>query len=469
MGRYSHATFSVLVSAILLGPMAGCDSRSRLPQKASAEYRNAVSAFYAGLAALQVGDDVRADKTLGELTRLAPGEPAAWANWGVLALRQRDFDAASQRLERARDLASPDGHLYRLLGVLESNRGRSAEAIHAFGKAVNADPRDLRARYALAQEIERQGGQDGDAEFQRAIEKILQEDPDNLAALVDLSRIAAKRGDPAALQAAVARIAGRSKAWPLELREQVTALETAANGQDVRRAATQSTLLRNVLWRLPEFRRSYAKLKAPAGEEAEPYTRLLRMESPAFYPAPADTAIAFDSQPVPAFGSGGWKWVGAIQLGSAGAPIVAVANGTEVRLANGATLSFPGGPSSAAPVPEGVLQLDFNYDFKTDIALAGAGGVRLYRQDTPATFTDVTAETKLPQSVVNGRYRGAWAVDIEADGDLDIVLGADEGVPTVLQTTATARSPRLRRLKASRGFDSSHGSTSTVTANRTLH
>jgi hypothetical protein len=84
-------------------------------------------------------------------------------------------------------------------------------------------------------------------------------------------------------------------------------------------------------------------------------------------------------------------------------------------------------------LPEGVLQLDFDYDFKTDIALAGAGGVRLYRQHTPATFTDVTAETKLPQSVLNGRYRGAWAVDIEADGDLDIVLGADEGAPTVLQ------------------------------------
>jgi hypothetical protein len=30
----------------------------------------------------------------------------------------------------------------------------------------------------------------------------------------------------------------------------------------------------------------------------------------------------------------------------------------------------------------------------------------------------------LPKSVTNARYTGAWAVDIEADGDLDIVLGA---------------------------------------------
>jgi hypothetical protein len=57
-----------------------------------------------------------------------------------------------------------------------------------------------------------------------------------------------------------------------------------------------------------------------------------------------------------------------------------------------------------------VLQLDFDYDFKTDIALAGAAACASIVGHS-ATFTDVTAETKLPQSVLNGRYRGAWAVD----------------------------------------------------------
>ncbi len=79
------------------------------------------------------------------------------------------------------------------------------------------------------------------------------------------------------------------------------------------------------------------------------------------------------------------------------------------------------------------MQIDFNYDFKTDLVLAGAGGVRLMRQDTPEKFTDVTANTKLPKSVTNASYTGAWAVDIEADGDLDIVLGKKEGAPQVLR------------------------------------
>ncbi len=64
--------------------------------------------------------------------------------------------------------------------------------------------------------------------------------------------------------------------------------------------------------------------------------------------------------------------------------------------------------------------------------LAGAGGVRFWRQDSPEKFTDVTAQTKLPNAILNARYLGAWAVYIEADGDLDVVMGAKEGVPLVL-------------------------------------
>ena len=225
----------------------------------------------------------------------------------MLALRQRDFDAASQRLEHARGLASNNGHVYRLLGFLESNRGRSPEAIADFRKAVEINSHDLRARYALAQEVERQGGKEGEAEFEQAIEKILDADPDNVAALLELCRIAAKRGEASVLNAAVAKIAVHAKGWPPEVQEQVAALQTAAHGEDLRRAATQSTLLRNVLWRVPVFRRGYARMKAPAGEELEPFTAFLRMEPPVFKPAHADAAIAFDPQSPAGLSSGQWS------------------------------------------------------------------------------------------------------------------------------------------------------------------
>ena len=90
---------------------------------------------------------------------------------------------------------------------------------------------------------------------------------------------------------------------------------------------------------------------------------------------------------------------------------------------------------TCSPKPESILPLDFNYDFKKDLVLAGAGGVRFFRQDNPNTFTDVTAKSKLPKSVVNANYTGAWAVDIEADGDLDIGSPQKPASPLSCATT----------------------------------
>lgn len=390
-------------------------------------------AFYIGLAALQVGHDVQADSKLAQFTKLAPSEPAGWANWGLLALRQRNFETAAERLERARDLAPENDQIFYLLGLLESSRGRSAEAVAALRKAVELNPRNLIAIYKLAEEVERQGDEPGAAEVERLMKQILAAQPDNLAALLELSRVAAKRGDADTLKSAVAKITARSSAWPPEVEQQVVAVAAAANAGDLRAAATSTTFLRNVLMRVPEYRRSLAAIKPPPGEEAVPFTRFLRLESPVFTPAAADAALNFTPEPVANAGSDPWKWIGAISLSGTGAPVVATSSGREVRLTSGANFPFPGGPSSAPPLPDGILPIDFSYDFKTDLVLAGAGGVRLMRQDDPKAFTDVTAKTKLSASILGASYLGAWAADIEADGDLDIVLGTKESLPLVLR------------------------------------
>jgi tetratricopeptide (TPR) repeat protein len=423
----------MLLAIAIIGCGAGCGSGGKFPERGSKAYDDVVSAFYVGLAALQVGDDVHADSKYAQVTQAVPGEPAGWANWGVLALRQRNLDTAAQRIEKARSLAPENDHIYDLIGVLESARGKSAEAITAWRKATQVNAGNYRAAYHLAEEVERQGGPNADAEFQELIQKILVAQPENEAAWLDLARVSAKRGDAATLKSAIAKIGARSAAWPAEVLQQFAALQTAAAG-DPRSAATRTIFLRNVLMRMPDFRESLAVLKAAPGEEAEPFTHFLKMESPVFSPAGADTGLAFAAEPVAIPGANGrWNWVGAIALGSQGAPVIAEANTREVRLASGATMPFPGGAANAAPGPEGVLQIDFNYDFKTDLVLAGAGGVRLMRQDDPKTFVDVTPQAKLPKAIAGASYTGAWAADIEADGDLDIVMGAKDGAPLVLR------------------------------------
>ncbi|MGB6691968.1 MAG: FG-GAP-like repeat-containing protein [Terracidiphilus sp.] len=404
-----------------------------MPAPTSKTYGDFVSAFYVGLAALQVGDDVRAESSLGLATKLAPGEPAAWANWGVLALRQRNFDIAQERLTRAHDLAPKDDHIDYLLGVLESDRGNSAGAIADLRETIRLNPSNLQAAYQLALEVERQGGPDGEAQFQSLVTKILAVQPNNLAALLELCRIAAKRGDGTTLRSAVARIAAQSASWPADVKEQLAELQAASSATPAAAAAIRSVFLRNVLMQIPAFRQNLAVIKAAPGEEAKPFLHFLRLPSPGGRPAAPDTSIRFDEHPLANSDSQKWDWIGAVSMSSEGAPVVVTANARQVRLSSGASFPFPGGANEVAPSPESVLPVDFNYDFKTDLVLAGAGGLRFLRQEDPTKFTDVTAQTKLPKAVLTGGYTGAWAVDIEADGDLDIVLGAASGVPTVLR------------------------------------
>ena len=421
--------FFLAVSIICFG---ACRRSTKVPEPTTAEYRTIVSAFYVGLAALQVGDDARADQKLKQVTELAPDEPAAWANWGLLAVRRREFDAAAVRLEKARALAPQDSRVYMLLGVMDSSRGKSVEAIASLRRAVELNPKDLKALYLLALETERAGGENSDAEVQKILENIRGVQPDNLAALLEITRIAAKRGDVETTRTTIAQISGRKISWPAEIREQFDALQSAANGSDVRTAATRVAFLRNVLMRDAEYRRSQDNIKTPPEIVAEPFVRLVTMAPPASSPAPPDEQITFSTEPI-GTGAMKWEWCGAISLTSESAPVLVSANTSEVQISGGAKFAFPGGTSNEPLWPNAVLGLDYNYDFKTDLALAGAGGFRLFKQGDGGAFTDVTAQTKLPSSISNSAFVGVWVADIELDGDLDLVLGRTKGDPLVLR------------------------------------
>src|SRR5436853_828400 len=299
----SRITSSFLLFLLLLLSGAACragkETTKPIPiDTASKEYVEVVQAFYIGLAALQVGEQVRAEEQLTQATQLVPDEPAAWANLGLLALRQRELDVAAERLEKARRLAPDSSQIYFLIGQLALSRGDEAKALESFRKAVDLAGGNLHAAYALAQALERQGGEEAARQAQRLLEKIQQSQPENLAALVEVAQIAAKRGDAETLQRAVAQLSSRSTAWPPEAQQQLAALQAAA-GTDRDEAAAKVAVLTNLLVRVPEYRQGLAELKSSPADIAPPISRFLRLPSPSSVAAPPDEGLAYSLEPVP--------------------------------------------------------------------------------------------------------------------------------------------------------------------------
>ena len=105
--------------------LAGCH---RQPAISGEAYREAVVAFYTGLAALQTSQEVLARQQLERVISLAPNEPSAWANAGLLLLRQQDLDGASERLKKAAELAPghPAPRFFYDLALVRSGGGDAA-------------------------------------------------------------------------------------------------------------------------------------------------------------------------------------------------------------------------------------------------------------------------------------------------------------------------------------------------------
>lgn len=384
-----------------------CSRTPDLPKPDSKEYRDLVAAFYVGLSGLQTGEDIRAEQRLTEATRIAPGEPAGWANLGLLAIRHQEYDKAFENVGKARALAPGNSQIEALIGLIESRRGKLPEAIAHLKRAVELDPGNLRAVYSLSQETERQGAGGGDAEAQRLLEQILQSQPENLAVLLDVTRLAAKRGDSAALTTSASKLATKSPSWPDVATQQLTALQQTVAGPNPRDAAVQVAFLRNVLAPTPEFRQNLNAVLTPVEFAAEPFVKFINLPSPSALPAAPDMAMTFSIETI----SGIDPFV--VAFDDTSEPALVFRAGNELQIAGGAKISFAG---------RDVAPFDFNYDFKTDLAIVGDEGFRLYRQETINSFTDVTAATKLPGQVLAARYQSLWTFDVDLDGDMDLLL-----------------------------------------------
>jgi tetratricopeptide (TPR) repeat protein len=424
------------------------------PAPGTAAYEQASRRFYRGLAAMEVGllDNARMD--FSAATQAAPAEPAAWANLGLAELRLGNLEAATQPIDRAMSLVPDNSAVVLLAARMEIARGRIDDGVKLLRRAVDLDPQSLRARFALAEEVERAGGTDADREALALQNELLQRANDNLAVLLERTRLAARLRDHATLHDSVTRIGAvaGAGAWPRVAQEQLAALRTAVDANDAAAAARATVLLRNVLARVPAYGESLAAVRPPAELVAEPFDRFVRLQPASPMPDPEDASVAF--APVPMDAPPGALAITVFPLNADESPLVGVFDGSTLRTIAGGSRSWRMSVTALGASADAVLPLDWNHDFKTDFLLAGPRGVRLLLQTEGGAFDDVTTRASVGAVASDSAY-GAWAADIEMDGDLDAVIGQVSGPTMVLRNNGdgTWRTlPTFAAVTALRGF-----------------
>ncbi|MFN0139586.1 MAG: tetratricopeptide repeat protein, partial [Pyrinomonadaceae bacterium] len=401
--------FSIIFLTFSLFSLACTPS---LPEKNSDANAAALRSFYIGLGALQVGDDVRAKDKLAETVRLAGGEPAAWTNLGVLQTRHKDFENAAASFEKAKQLAPDNAVVYSNIAVLETQRGNFEAAIANLKKTIELAPNDLVTIYALGQEYERQSA---DEEALKLYSRIYEARPSNIAIRLEIARLVAKTGDAKVFESVLSDIGKHKNKWPSEAQEQFERAYDSTN--DLRQGAIATAYLKNILLRDSHFRANFAELRPSETVIGQPILKPLKLAAPDFKPANPDFDLKFTVKHVADRKA---RFAKAAFLNGDGEPVVAWSDEKELRVGE---TSLPFALESA----NGLATVDLDYDFRNDFALAGEKGFRLFRQTGDGTFSDVTAQTKLSNAILQRSYAGVWPFDVESDGDLDLVLASKSG------------------------------------------
>lgn len=414
--------------ALLVG---SCSVNQEKPTSDSEQYQQAVSDFYLSLAAMQSDQAIFAVQKMQEVLDQYPEEPAVWSNLAVYAVRLGNFELATERIQKAVSLAPDNSDIHFLAGVLESRQGNAERALDYLKEAFRLDSTNLQIQYALADELERQDDQSNRKRITALYESMLDKEPTNTAILLELVRIASKWQDEELLNQALESLGQNSEHWSETAKNNYRDLDQKVASEQSNNLTFELAYLRNSLNELKTFQEDLRQVQLPQNQIGFLINKFLWLPQTSTQVKPVDTEITFTKKnvsentgyqlaiPVSLFNGETDRWLG-VREGA-------------VFLNNKKIGDFPSKAQSADLTPANIAMIDFNYDFRNDLAFAGPDGLQLFETQHDTTFVNITDQLGLSPSVTGRAYQGIWAQDIDSDGDLDIVLSPTSDEMMVLQ------------------------------------
>ena len=409
-------TFVSLAAALLVAGL-GCREK---PVDTGA----LITAQTVGLEHLQRGRLPEAEQEFRTVIALAPRDPLGYANLGLTYLRAGRYDDAESQLQQARRLDPQSAEIALILAKLYSLTGRQDEARRVL--TAVAPPPDARVSYALA-ELERTRG---DTAYAARLRAVLDKSPANLAVRLQLADALLRLG---AADSALRHLEDVQRLRPEPPREAKpyfsTTLQALRTGKLADARAAFDRFLRLV-------------------EVTAPYQASLAQVEWVEGPLPGRPVLAFNPASLitmrgiaPASHAAELRFTdvtGESGLPDGGGPITALAlgdydgDGEPNLLVAGSAVRFytvHGGfvadisAKVALPLPAGAIAAtfaDYDNDGWLDLFAIGTDnhGYLLHNRDGKR-FEDVTETAGLRD--VDGARRALF-VDVDHDGDLDLVL-----------------------------------------------
>jgi hypothetical protein len=304
--------------------------------------------------------------------------------------------------------------------VLEHS-GEIEAAIEQRRRVHEIWPENIAATFALATLLGQTRSADAEAERLSLLTEILANAPENLRARSEQARVAAalERAEP--LRTALDALLRNEDQWPEASREHLLKGDEAARAGDFRSATRSLTFFENLIKPTPDYQQSLAQLGASETTIGTPIRTFLRLELPAVTAAEADLDLSFESQPAVESDVRPDLLLTVERAGEAGATVVSLSDGT-LRVGDMDSLPFPG--ETAAATPASVAAGDLNFDFRPDLIAVGAEGLRVFLGQEDGAI--VPQELELAE--FDQPWTGVWTVDVEADGDLDLLLSDGESL-----------------------------------------
>jgi tetratricopeptide (TPR) repeat protein len=325
--------------------------------------------------------------------QIEPSLALARINLGIALFNVPDLPAAQKELQAAIALAPSAPQPHYVLGLLAKTQNRPEEAIAAFQKVLSIDRDDVGANVNLGQLYAQQ------RKYPEAIAVLrtgLAAEPYNATALYNLGTALLRAGQRDEGQKVIAQF------------------------QELRQRGTGTTLGTNYL-----EQGRYAEAIASTGAEPE----LVDKRTP---------EVTFTDATAAMLPQGDWAAGTEVNSGAVllfdydldgDLDLLEVAGAKQRLLRNDGgkftDVTDKSGALSKAGTAVGVAAIagDYDNDSRPDLFVLRAGTSTLYHNDGNGTFSDVTSRVKIPVSPKAAAT--AAFVDVDHDGDLDIVIGGD--------------------------------------------